>query len=472
MNTELLPRISRHWDEDIVLQLIDYIKIPAKSPAFDAQWQAHGHLDAAVTQVAEWMRHQPLAGLKVEIVRLPKRTPLLFFELPAFGSASSERTVLLYGHLDKQPEMTGWREGLGPWSPVVENGRLYGRGGADDGYAAFAAISALWALQQSGQPHARCVGLIETCEESGSFDLPAYLDMLMPRLGAVDFIVTLDSGCGDYERLWITTSLRGMAAGTLTVKVLTEGIHSGDASGIVPSSFRIARHLLDRLEDPASGTISIPTFHCDIPEQRLQQARAAAAILGRNAITKYPFVEGMAAATTDPAEALLNRTWRPALSVTGADGLPPVAEAGNVLRPFTALKLSLRLPPLVDGGEATAALKKLLEADPPYGASVTFEAQASSAGWNAAPLPAWLSRTLAAASKTFYGREDAATGEGGSIPFMNLLASRFPEATFLITGVLGPQANAHGPNEFLHLDYAKKLTACVAATLAAHASAD
>ena len=244
-------RIARQWDAEIVPALVDYVRVPAKSPHFDPQWAQSGHIERVIGMGEAWARRQPVRGLAVEIVRLPGRTPVLFFEVPGSGSG----TVLLYGHLDKQPEMTGWREGHGPWDPLIEDGKHLGRGAADDGYALFAALSAIGALDADNVPHARCVGIIETCEESGSYDLPAYLEALRPRLGAVDFVVGLDSGCGDYERLWMTTSLRGMTAGTLRVQVLTEGVHSGDASGVVPSSFRVARKLLDRLEDPATGWI-------------------------------------------------------------------------------------------------------------------------------------------------------------------------------------------------------------------------
>ncbi|HYT95860.1 MAG TPA: M20 family metallopeptidase [Casimicrobiaceae bacterium] len=461
--------IGKQWDTEIVPLLIDYVRIPAKSPHFDPAWEANGHIENVITLAERWVRKQPVRGLAVEIVRLQGRTPVLVFEVPATHSVAHAGTVLLYGHLDKQPEMTGWREGFGPWIPVIEDGKLYGRGSADDGYAVFAALSAIGALESEGLPHARCVGIIETCEESGSYDLPAYLEMLAPRLGPVDFVVGLDSGCGDYERLWVTTSLRGIAAGTLTVDVLDEGVHSGDASGIVPSSFRIARHLLDRLEDSATGRILPSSFHAQIPVERVQQAGVAAAIMGDIVFSKYPFAGGTAPMVGERNEAILNRTWRPALSVVGADGLPSIANAGNVLRPRTSLKLSLRLPPTIDGERATLDMKAVLEADPPHGATVRFEADQGASGWNAKPTAPWLGNALEAASQAHYRKPAAAMGEGGTIPFMAMLGQQFPDAQFLITGVLGPQSNAHGPNEFLHVPYAKKLTACVADTLAAHA---
>jgi acetylornithine deacetylase/succinyl-diaminopimelate desuccinylase-like protein len=460
-------RIYRQWDEEIVPRLVDYVRIPARSPHFDPAWETHGHIERAIRLAEEWARAQPVAGLTVEIVRLPGRTPLLYFEVPG----RRERTVLLYGHLDKQPEMIGWRADGGPWVPLIENGKLYGRGAADDGYAIFAALAALGALHAQGVPHARCVGLIETCEESGSYDLPAYLEVLTPRIGNVDLVVGLDSGCGDYERLWMTTSLRGLAAGTLTVDVLTEGVHSGDASGVVPSSFRIARKLIDRLEDSTNGWILPSAFHAQIPRERVEQAGRAAAILGDIVFRKYPFAEGTRPMVGDGAEALLNRTWRPALSTIGADGFPTIANAGNVLRPSTSLMLSLRLPPTIDGHAATEALKALFEADPPHGARVSFTPVQGASGWNAPPTQPWLAKAADSASRAIYGKPSAAMGEGGTIPFMAMLGRQFPDAQFLITGVLGPHSNAHGPNEFLHIDYAKRLTACVAEVIAAHAAA-
>jgi acetylornithine deacetylase/succinyl-diaminopimelate desuccinylase-like protein len=464
--TALASALSTKWDEEIVPQLIDYIRIPAKSPHFDPQWAANGHIERVIRLAEAWAKRQPVRGLTVEIVRLPGRTPLLYFNVPGTG----DRTVLLYGHLDKQPEMSGWRDGFGPWDPLLEDGKLYGRGGADDGYAVFASLAAIGALQAQGIAHARCAGMIETCEESGSYDLPAYLEALAPRLGRVDFVVGLDSGCGDYERLWATTSLRGLAGGTLTVEVLTEGVHSGDASGVVPSSFRVVRAILDRLEDVTTGRVLPAEFHVPIPAERAEQARKAAAILGDIVIRKYPFSGNTRPMVADHAEALLNRTWRPALSVIGAEGLPPVANAGNVLRPKTSLQLSLRLPPPVDGAGATATLKRVLEADPPLGATVRFDGESGSTGWNAAATAPWLAQAIEQASTRFYEKPAAAMGEGGTIPFMAMLGKHFPEAQFLITGVLGPKSNAHGPNEFLHIPYAKKLTACVADVLAAHAA--
>ena len=452
------------WEDSIVPELVEYIKIPNKSPHFDPQWAEHGHMDRAVAQIERWCRAQALAGLTVEVVRLEGRTPLIFMEVPGTGAD----TVLLYGHLDKQPEMTGWAEGLGPWQPVRKGDKLYGRGGADDGYAAFASLTALRLLQEQGLPHARCVVLIEACEESGSYDLPFYIDHLADRIGDPSLVVCLDSGCGNYDQMWCTTSLRGLASGNLTVDVLTEGVHSGDASGVVPSSFRVLRTLLSRLEDETTGRVLPDALHAEIPRDRVEQAAQAAATLGDEIHSKFPFVDGVRPMRDELDELVLNRTWRPALSVTGADGLPALANAGNVLRPRTAVKVSLRLPPTVDPRRATALLKELFETDPPYGARVSFEPEQAGDGWNAPALAPWLAQSMDAASNAYFGRSAMYMGEGGSIPFMGMLGKKFPAAQFLITGVLGPHSNAHGPNEFLHIPTGKKLTCCVAQVIADH----
>ena len=473
----LYGRISLQWDREIVPQLVDYIRIPAKSPHFDPHWREHGHIEAAVEQARAWVARQPVEGMKLEVIRLDGRTPVLFFDIPARGAGASAKTVLLYGHLDKQPEMTGWRAGFGPWTPVIESDRLYGRGGADDGYAVFAALSAIGALDAENIARPRCAGLIETCEESGSYDLPEYLHVLAPRMGDVGITIALDSGVGNYEQLWATTSLRGLVNGTLRVEILTEGVHSGDAGGVVPSSFQIARQLLDRIDDSRTGKVKPAQFACEISAERLAQARQAAEILGDAAWERFPWASCCAdpatarifaqPVTKDPLELVLNRTWRAALAVTGADGLPPLESAGNVQRPYTSLKLSLRLPPLVDGERAAQALKRLLEADPPYSANVTFDSDSAATGWSAPATAPWLVAVLDEASRTLFGKPAAYMGEGGTIPFMSMLDVKFPGAQQLVTGVLGPKSNAHGPNEFIDIAYAKKVTAATAMVIAA-----
>jgi acetylornithine deacetylase/succinyl-diaminopimelate desuccinylase-like protein len=467
MDTARLSRyVSGLWDDEIVPQLVEYIRIPNKSPMFDKEWAAHGYMDAAVRLMEAWARSKlsQLPGATLEVVRLEGRTPLIYIDVPGQGGD----TVMLYGHLDKQPEMTGWAEGLGPWTPVIRGDKLYGRGGADDGYAIFGSLAALLALHEQGIPHARCVVMIEACEESGSYDLPFYVDHLAARIGSPSLVVCLDSGCGNYDQLWLTTSLRGMTGGNLTVQVLEEGVHSGDASGVVPSSFRILRELLSRLEDPATGMIKPQELYVDIPPQRIEQAKLSAEVLGEDIYDKFPWVDGMQPVTHDLAELVLNRTWRPQLAVTGIGGIPPLESAGNVLRPQTSVKLSLRVPPTLNGTRAGEFLKQLLEKDPPYGAKVTFVLEKDGSGWNAPQLSPWLEQAVSDASRNYFGAPATYMGEGGSIPFMGMLGEKFPQAQFLITGVLGPHSNAHGPNEFLHIPTGKKVSMVVAEVVARH----
>ena len=468
LNSALLARrIHEEWSGSIEGTLADYVRIPNKSSLFDPQWEANGHMDRAAALLSDWARAQPVQGLTVEVLRLPGRTPVIYAEVPG----SAEGRVLLYGHFDKQPEFTGWEPGLGPREPVVRDGKLYGRGGADDGYALFSSLLALRLLQEQGVAHARCSILIEGSEESGSVDLPAYVAHLAGRLGTPDLVVCLDAECGNYEQFWLTTSLRGNLTGTLNVDVLTEGVHSGMGTGIAASPMRIARGLLDRLENVHNGDLVLESLHVPTPPHRVEEARAAAAVLGAEVAGKLPFAEGVQPLSEDPTELLLNSTWKPTLTVTGADGLPPVGNAGNVLLPRVALKLSLRLPPTLDAAAAAEAVKATLERDPPYGARVSFDISSSLGGWHAPALAPWLADALQRASTAHFGRPCLAMGTGGSIPFIGMLADKYPDTQFLVTGVLGPKSNAHGPNEFLHLGMVRAVTACAAEILAAHASA-
>ena len=463
--------VDDKWDNEIIPALTDYIAVPAKSPAFDADWEKNAFIERVVRDAAQWVEAQKVSGLTLEVVRLPGRTPVIFFDAPATRSDNGD-TILLYGHLDKQPEFSGWRAGLGPWTPKLEDGKLYGRGGADDGYAVYASLTAIMALDKQGVPRPRCVGIVETCEESGSYDLLPYVDALRSRLGNVALVVCLDSGAGNYDQLWMTTSLRGMVSGTLEVQVLDEGVHSGDSSGVVPSSFRILRHLLDRLEDSSTGRLLPQSLHCEIPAERVEQVHATARILGDEVWRRFPWSCGadggfVLPMTTEPEQALLNRTWRPTLSVTGAEGLPPLSSAGNVLRPRTAFKLSLRLPPLVDAVAASQEIKALLEADAPYNAKVIFgqrrrRHRLERAGLGALADPG-AGRRLAGLLRFALRLH----WPGRHHPADEHPAKGLPKAQFMVCGVLGPKSNAHGPNEFLHIPYGKKLTAAVAQTMAA-----
>ncbi len=455
------------WDERIVPALCDYIRIPNKSPEFDPDWAANGHMHHAAELLKNWAdafaRTEPVAGYQSEIVELPGRTPVLLFEI---GGDPARGTTLLYGHYDKQPEFSGWNEGLAPWTPVLRNNRLYGRGGADDGYAMFASLCAIAALQRQRYQHGRCVVLIEGCEESGSYDLPHYVEALAARIGKPDLVLCLDAECGNYDQLWLTTSLRGMLPGVLTVRVLEQGQHSGAAGGIVPSSFRLLRRVMERIENADTGALH-ECLHVQIPDQVRNDTRAVATILGNDVIDRYPWAGTTAPHTNNIEELLIANAWEPALATVGLDGAPDITNAGNTLRPQTRAKLVFRLPPSLDAEHAATRVKSILEADPPQGAEVTFDLDTPQTGWHAPPLAPWLHDAAQQASDRYFNAPAVSLSMGGTIPFMKMLGDRFPEVQFFVSGVLGPMSNAHGPNEFLHIDTGKKLTACVADVLAA-----
>ena len=454
--------INATWQDSILPTLTEYIRIPNKSPAFDPEWEQRGHMQAAVELLDRWCANAPLRHHDRRIATLPGRTPLLFIDIPSTGG---DGTALLYGHYDKQPEFTGWAPDLSPWEPALRDGKLYGRGGADDGYALFASLTAIAALEQAGIPHGRCVVIIEGCEESGSFDLPHYIEALQDEIGQPDLVVCLDAECGNYDQLWVTTSLRGMLPGILSVEVLTEGQHSGAAGGIVPSSFRLLRGLLERVENAATGELHV-ALHTPIPPESLAELEAAAAVLGDGIVSRFPWVANATAVSEPPEQLLVRNTWHPSLATVGLSGAPDIVDAGNTLRPGTSAKLVFRLPPTLDADKAAQRVKALLEADPPAGASVAFELETPQTGWRAPPTAPWLKSALDQASHRHFGSPAMSMGMGGTIPFMKMLGDAYPGVQFMVTGVLGPKSNAHGPNEFLHIATARKLTACVADVLA------
>ena len=458
---QLSSTVNSFWDNYILPTLTEYIKIPNKSPSFDPNWEKNGYMNEVLNLAVNWTKEHKPKHSKLHVKQSKNRTPIILLDIP--GEINGN--ILMYGHLDKQPEMEGWNEGMGPWTPVLKDEKLYGRGGADDGYALFSSVCAINALLEQNIKLPRILVLIEFCEESGSPDLPHYINLCSDLIGAPDLVVCLDSGAGDYKRFWTTTSLRGLIGASLQVDVLKEGVHSGGASGHVPSSFRIARQLLSRIEDQNTGEILLDELKTNIPDYRLEETKEFVSILGDEVVEEFPWKENTKPSSENNVEGVLRRTWRPALSVVGADGLPPSANAGNVLRPYTKLQLSIRIPPMVDPLKAQKALEKALTENPPYESKVTLHFEEGAWGWNAPETEAWLSNAMEKYSKVFYGKSSGSLCEGGTIPFMAMLGEQFPKAQFVITGVLGPGSNAHGPNEFLHIPYAKRLTACVAAIL-------
>jgi acetylornithine deacetylase/succinyl-diaminopimelate desuccinylase-like protein len=459
--------VDAGWEAALpVLQ--EYIAVPARSPMFDPAWETTGHIARAAALLADWARAQPIDGMTVELISPPGLTPVLLMEIPATDAALADRTVVMYGHLDKQPEMEPWSPGLGPWLPVLRGDRLYGRGGADDGYSVFAALLAVQAVREAGGRHARIVVLIEASEESSSVHLAEHLTTLLPRFAGADLVITLDSFCESYDRLWTTTSTRGVCGGVLDIEVCADDPHSGRASGVLPSSFRILRRLLDRIERSDTGEVLLASANVAIPAHRLDEAAVAAAAFPRLSSSFRP-VAGVQPMAADAVGELVNETWKPALEVIGVDHLPPVADAGNVFRSRLSVKLSLRLPPTADVHAVGDEMIAVLEADPPFGANVRMQAGARGPGWASPAFEPWLAAATAQASLTHFGAPVASCGVGGTIPFMGMLGEQLPDAQFLLVGVLGPESNAHGPDEFLHLPTVRRVTSSVADVLRSHA---
>ena len=459
--------VEQQWDSTIVTTLSDYIRIPNQSPDFDPEWASNGLMMKAFKVLMAWLEKQPLKDAKWELVDEEKRTPFLIVEVQPSPGDTTGKTALMYGHMDKQPPLLPWAEGLHPYEPVLRDGKLYGRGGADDGYALCAAVTAVIGLQQQGIPHGRIVIVIEACEESSSLDLPYYIEKFKSTIGTVDLVVCLDSGAANYDQLWVTTSLRGVIGGILTVEALHEGMHSGISGGVVPDSFNIIRTLVDRVEDSSTGFIKLQELHCEVPQQTREELSALEAIDFRSS---FAALEGVALQGGDAAsntELAIRNFWKPCLTVTGAD-LPAPETAGNVVRKSASVKLSVRLPPIIPAVKATALLKETLESSPPFGAKVSFAAEEPGDGWAAPTLQPWLRKAVTEASEHYFKKPYGGVGIGGSIPFMGMLGEMFPEAQFVVTGVLGPNSNAHGPNEFLHIAFAKGVNYCVARVLAAH----
>lgn len=472
MIEKIFEQVKDKWNQTTEQGIKDFIEIPALSPDFDKKWEENGVLLKAVEFAKDWVEKQDIKGLSTKIVQEEGFPPCLYVEIEASEGNTAKESVFLYGHLDKQPPNLGWDEDKGPWKPVVQDGKLYGRGAADDGYSFFCSLSAVKALQELNISHPRCVGLFETCEESGSAHYETYLKHVEEQLGAIGLVVALDSSCGDYDRLWITNSLRGMIGGAIKVEVLKEGVHSGEASGIVPSSFMILRSLLDRVEDSKTGKVIGIPFHTVLTSDILKQSKKIAKILGDKAWEQFPWAGETSPLCDEPMECILRRNWEPALTVTGADGISSVENGGNVLRPWTKIKIGMRLPPNVEASLASQAFKDVVTAHPPFNAKVDYEPVVMSNGWVAKEPKKWLKKSFKKASKSLWGNDFCYLGMGASIPLLNVFSREWPSAEFVVAGVLGPKSNAHGPNEFLHIDYAQKLTASVAYIIAKMAKAE
>lgn len=215
MLKKIYNKVTHEWDTSVEEALKSFIRLPALSPDFDKKWEENGVLLKALEDAQAWAEKQGIKGLRCEIIKDDGFTPCLFVEVDATSDKKFERSVFFYGHLDKQPPNEGWDPDKSAWEPVIQNGRLYGRGAVDDGYAFYTSLAAVKALQTLGIPHPRCVGLFETCEESSSRHYESYLKEAEQKLGDIGLVIALDSCCGDYDRLWVTSSLRGMLGARL-----------------------------------------------------------------------------------------------------------------------------------------------------------------------------------------------------------------------------------------------------------------
>lgn len=455
------PYIEKYFNSSILPTLTEYIKIPNCSPNYDADWEKNGNAIKAANLLADWIDDQNLKNCNVTLFQDPGHTPFIFVDIQATRE-NDDRTILMYGHLDKQPPFTGWSEGLGPQDPVIKDGHLYGRGGADDGYSTFATIASIKACQDNNGPLPRIVILIEGAEESNTDDLFYYVNGLKKTIGTPSLIICLDSGCADYERLWVTTNLRGVCSINLKVSVLSQGLHSGLSGGLVPDSFMITRKILDRIEDPETGILKNQELYVQIPKERDTQMDEMIKILGdKKILESIPWYQNTQPLEKDIKNTVVRNTWKPTLTITGCDGIPDIEHAGNVIRPYTELCLSFRLPPLIDSAKAGQLIKAELEKDPPFNAKVEANIINTGDGWSLSSFSERLRNILNIASQRFFLKDMGFFGEGGSVPFVQFFNNMYPKADFAVLGVNGPFSNIHGPDENLNLDFCQRLIMCL-----------
>lgn len=459
--TVLNKTINEFWDQHGIPGLMDFIRIPSKSTDFDPNWESNGFLKQACESAALWLKGI-IPDARCELLTETGRTPCLFVEIPPTKGYENSAAMAFYGHFDKLPETGEWQEGLGAWTPVLKNNCLYGRGSADDGYSFYLMGVCVAALKTLNHAHPRIIGIFETQEESGSKDLPYYLNLIHDRLGSVNAFFILDNSCSDYERLWTVSSLRGVIKGTLKVKVLSHGVHSGAYSGIVPDAYGIAQHLLSRVYDPLTSEVKIPSCLAKIPDTCQQQLQNVGNILGDQIWNRAPLLPGVSPISTQPDELLLQNTWKPALTITGISGIPVPENAGNIIHGDVALTLSMRVPPLIDLKQAVNDLNQLLTTDIPFGCEVSLTSISAEPGWASFHTDSKIQELLSKASECHFGKPLATTGQGGSIPIVNEFEKHLPNTALVVTGALGTDSNAHAPNEFLNMNYAKKLTAVIA----------
>lgn len=430
-----------------------FLTIENCTPAYDPDWDKNGLLKSAASHLKAYaLKSSGVQGLNAILSSDEGKTPFLLVTVDS--TSGDGKSILLYGHFDKQPPNSGWSQGLGPYLPVEKDGYLYGRGSADDGYAFYAMLTIIKALQNFNIPHPKFVIILEGSEESGSIDLPIYIEEYQQFIGQPDLILALDSGIIDYNRIWLTSSLRGVVSCDLTVKTLTKGVHSGKGSGIAPESFMIIRKLLSKLED-YNDQSRMKDFEVEIPDSEKTKISKAVEVMGDDWCSKIPILPGMKLLGDTPTDRLINWTWKPALTVAGARGIPNVKDAGNVLRPYTTLYLSIRTPPTFDG---ILNGKKILEDitnQTPFNSTVLIENYEAFNGSLIKEPSDNLKSQIDNLAKNYISGGMAQIPVGISIPFTTIFSQYFPKSQILVTGCAGVDSNAHGPNERLNLSYTK-----------------
>ncbi len=449
-----LEEAKKDFDNEILPALEEFVRIDNLSPSFDPNWETNGKAEKAGMHLINWAKSQGIKGLKAELYKEPGKTHMVFIEIESQGI---DKTILLYGHFDKQPALGEWAEGLYPNKPVLKDGLLYGRGASDDGYALFAFIESIKLIQNQNLKHGKIIITLESGEESGSADLVPLLISLKDRIGNPDLMVCMDSGCKDYSSFWLTTSLRGAANFELEIQCLKEDVHSGEGSGVAPDSFTILRMLLDRLEDSKTSKVIVP-INVEIPKYRIEDAKKLGDYLKEKTVNDLIKLEdGVKPLSEDYQEAILNNTWRPSITIIGLTGLPKAEGASNVLRKNLKATISIRLPPTLNCKDAEKVVIDTLTKNPPYNAKITAKCLVSMNGWAAKDMNPCLKKSFAESSKFLFGKDYYNCGEGGSIPFVSQLGELYPKCEILVTGVLGPNSNAHCTNECLNIDYTIKM---------------
>ena len=436
--------------------LQEFVRVENLTPMVDPEYATNGLVQKAMECVDKWIQGLNIIGLKRHVIHPEGLNPLVVYVVEP--SEGCTKNIMMYGHLDKQPYGPGWEEGLSPTDPIIRGDFMYGRGSCDDGYSAFACMLAVKALQESGAKWPRVVLTLETEEESGSPCLLALLKEAEPLIGKPDAMFCMDSGALDYEQLWLTSSLRGVCIVELTVEGGKAGYHSGETGGIIPETFRVVRQLLNRLDDPETGEVC-KEFQVEVPDFKRQEAKFIAGKYGDKIYNKFDVHPGVQYMSQDNVEELyLNKAWRPNLSITGADGLPPCGIAGNVLRPKTTVKCSMRLVPTFDAHQANQIFEEKLTKNVPYNAKVTLKGGHAGSGWCQKQLEPWLQTAFEQSAQKFFDGTPVGTfGEGGSIPFLKELERKYPATQIVALGCCGPESNIHGPNEKINLVYVKKI---------------